>query len=520
MAGMSSARRIWFTGPALLVLLGAVLPAGCRRDSAESALQAGIEALGRGEYGAAVDHLRTAARRRSDSASAYCNLGIAYWKLGRTEQAISAFTVASDLIRTDPTPLELLAQVHADAGRWNEAREVIKRLSNGMPDSPRILTWQAVLEYRAGESEAARELLQRALELQSDYAPALYNMGLLYRDLPGGKAAAVEYFTRYLEAPDDETYARMARDYLRPAEPPEASPPPETSAGKTEPTEPAAAPIAAPSPPAPLPEPSPARALMSEAAAAVRAEAYDKALILLNQAVAADPDYPDALWNLAVLQDSYLEQDEKAAKTYRRFAARFPRDPRARQTPKRVSDVPSPASRPAPTPATRRPQDEQADRTDAQEAWEKALQAQSTGNFDDAVEYYHAALKQDPGMNNAAFNLGLIYREQGNSEAAIDAFGKAIAANSNMPKAHYMLAVIYREMNEKTKAIKHAAKAVELKPDYARAHLILGFLYRSTLQYDWAREHFRSAVIHAPDRETAERARDWLDSTKGLKSNR
>jgi tetratricopeptide (TPR) repeat protein len=274
----------------------------------------------------------------------------------------------------------------------------------------------------------------------------------------------------------------------------------------TEPESPRAAPAA--------PPPSPARALLTKASAAVRAEAFDRALILLNQAVAADPGYADALWNLAVLQDSYLKQPARAEKTYRLFAERFPDDPRARQIPSRKPE-------PAPSPADAEGKKERlTDRAAALQAWQKALVAHAAGQYDHAIEQYRVALEHDPRMNNAAFNLGLVCRKQGEFDSALGAFEQAVAADPRMPKAHYMLSVVYREMDEKKKAIEHAVRAVQLRPDYTRAHLILGFLYRDTLQYDRAREHFRNAVVHAPDKETAEKARAWLDSTKGLKTDR
>ena len=518
----------YFVWMAAFVLLGLVLLPGCRRDSGAAGLQAGLDALSRGEYEAAVTHLRAAAKRRPDSASAYCNLGIAYWKLGQMEPAISALTVASDLIGTDPTPLELLAQVYADMGQWGEARAVLKRLSDGMPDAPRILTWQATIEYRAGEDEAARALLEKTLDVNPNYSPALYNMAILHRDLPGGKAVAEEYFKRYLTVADNEAHAQQARDFLTAGEPPAEEPP----AAAVEPPAPVAVELApavepAPSGPAPpSPAPSPTKALLTQAADALKAEAIDKALVLLNRAVAADPDSADALWALAQLYDKQLNYAGKAENTYRLFTQRFPDDPRAARKRPVAGTPPAtvvavPGRRPAPAPVGGKLEEKRkTDKVAAQEAWQKALQAHAVKDYDEAVKQYRAALELDPVISNAAFNLGLVYRQQVKLDLAADAFEQALAAKPNTPKAHYMLAVIYRETNDKKKAIEQARKAVELQPDYGRAHLILGLLYRDTLQYDWAREHFRSAVVHAPDRETAKKARTWLDNTKGLKTDR
>jgi len=191
--------RVFYVWAAAVAGAATVLLQGCRRDRGETDLAAGMAALEEQAYESAVQHLERAAKKQPVSASAYCNLGIAYWKLGRIERAVSSLTVAADLIGPDPLPLELLAQVYADARRWEEARDVLDRLSNGMPDTPRILTWQALVEYRAGETSAARDFLKRALVADPTYGPALYDMAVLYKDLPGGRPTAETLFEKYLE---------------------------------------------------------------------------------------------------------------------------------------------------------------------------------------------------------------------------------------------------------------------------------------------------------------------------------
>ncbi len=203
--------RYFFQLGALIVL--AVVFYGCHSQPGERQLQQGMQALERGEYVQAKSALQQAINERPGSAAndqAYNLLGLANWHLGELQNAIEAFrearrlnpdffeplynlglimlevgeqTEAITLLETasqvnakDTRALEYLAVIHLQEGRREEARRVLFEALGRAPGSPRILTSIANIEYELGQSEQAKHRWMAALESDSRYAPALFNI--------------------------------------------------------------------------------------------------------------------------------------------------------------------------------------------------------------------------------------------------------------------------------------------------------------------------------------------------------
>jgi Flp pilus assembly protein TadD len=105
MGGPYRVRRWWFTF-ALLVLLG-----GCSRiddtprtpaqkaERAQSLIDAGNEAYGRGDYRLAARRYAAAAVVRKDDPAAYYGMAMALQKLGRDEEARAAYARSRELMK-------------------------------------------------------------------------------------------------------------------------------------------------------------------------------------------------------------------------------------------------------------------------------------------------------------------------------------------------------------------------------------------------------------------------------------
>lgn len=515
--------------PLVLALL--VPLAGC---GGGDELASGMARMERGDYGTAVRHFQRAAQR-THGATAYANLGIAYWKLGATDLAIDALAMASDLNGDDPRPLLLEAEVLLEAERWEDARHVLNRLREGMSEQAVILTYQARLEYKAGRTEQAIQLLEEALAIDPQYPPALYNMAVLARDDRGEPMTAMRFFSRYLSVATDQpridhVHGELAR-LRQPLRPAVVSPPPLSSA---EPPTAAAvdaqsrAPVIPPTAPA-TDAPAAAR-LLAQAQAAVASGAQDEALVLLGQARALDPDNADVVWTLAAVYDVHLGQPSKADTVLREFESRWPTDPRATSARRRLAMLaapsptpPSPATQaplteatmatptttvPPPPPTTTRPPPRRA----MGDIWPRAVEAHAAGRREEALALYREAATLDPTFAAAAYNIGILQKELGQREAAQASFAQATSLDPRMAKAHYMLALTARESGERDTALAAAKQVLVINPRDDKANYLLGLIYREALRYDQARDHFQRALDLAPDETAADKANEGLRS--------
>jgi tetratricopeptide (TPR) repeat protein len=460
-------------------------------------LEAGMERLQRGDYDPAITLLEQAAVRQPGDASVYLNLGLAYWKMGYPEEAIQAAREAARLAPGKTEPLELLSEIFAGQRRWGDVREALAEANRISPESPRILTRMALAEANIGEPGLAKTYLLEALGMDANYGPALYNMAWLHVKVTGDRAAARDYFERYLACdPEDTKRAAVARSFLAP---PPARPPAPAQEPAEPPTEET---VEEPEPPnlppsrQPVVESGPVKKsrsedLVKQARLSIEKEEYVAALIKLREAVEEDPANPEALRELAVLYEKHLALPDKAAEAYARYRERFPeaRAPRSG----------SAGGVPGETAASL-----------ALQVWADGLEQHKLGNWDAAANLYRQAINVDPACLNAVYNLGLVCKMQGKTEAARDAFEQALSIDPDMTKAMYMLGVVYRDLKQYSRAESVLGTLLRREPDYAKGHLLMGLVYRETGRADEARPHFERFIKLDPADSSAPKVREWL----------
>ncbi len=488
-------RSIFLSAATCVALI--VMAGSCSRGARyDEHLEDGLEALAAGQHQDAIDALDKAVRLRPDSATAYCNLGIAHAAIDQTEEAIFTLLMAKDLQKQDPRPAILLADVYSKAGRGDEARKTLATLNENVPGQPNILTHMATVEYREGNADRARLLLDDALDIKKDYAPALYNMAVIKRDHDADAIGALRFFARYLSVAGDGPYTERAREasaLLRRIPPrttartPSASPAPRRRA-----------PVASATPSSPT-------SLADRARKAIEEQDYEEALVLLKEATSTNAEDADALWELAALYRDQLEQKDRAVATFRAFAESFPSDDRAERARReagieRVNRVPV-------TPSSERDR-----RATKRRIWQEALEAHREKDWDQAAALYEQVLKLDNRLGIAAYNLGLVYKAKGDLIAARDAFAGAVEKSPAMVKAQYMQAVVEREMGETDQSIASAQQVIKEDPTHDKAHLLVGLLYRQKEQYDRAQVHFEKALELAPNAEARDQAQALVSS--------
>ena len=198
----------------VVLAAAAMLLGGCGQWASRRAMEKGLAALRQGDYATAAKQFERAARHVAvaDAPALYYNLGTADYHLGRYDEARKAFETALELAPGDRDSLVYLGQIRLKRQEWSEASRLFEEAGAGRPPDARLLVFQAEAADGTGRRDAARVLLIRALQADRTCAPALYNLGCLYRDrymLPSEAIDCFEMFVRTADAQDP--HAEKAR---------------------------------------------------------------------------------------------------------------------------------------------------------------------------------------------------------------------------------------------------------------------------------------------------------------------
>ncbi len=242
---------------------------------------------------------------------------------------------------------------------------------------------------------------------------------------------------------------------------------------------------------------------------------YDTALDALLRAVPLAPQDPSPLWALAETYE-VVGINRRAAETYQQFAERFPRDARAVRAHERLQALrPPPAPEPPPEPVVEpapRVSPEEARRLrQAREAYQRGVTYQRRQDWDSALFYYGRALAQDPTLERAHYNTGLIQLQRNRWPEARAAFQAAVELESGNAQTWYNLSYAQHQGGQRDLAIRSLNRALEINRDLAAAHLLLGILYaedRATTAR--ARRHYERFLELEPNDPNAASIRAWL----------
>jgi tetratricopeptide (TPR) repeat protein len=155
-----------------------------------------------GEAGAlAADRQGVAeARQRLD------DLGAVLFERGELNIALAVSQSAFELGADSPQVLYRIAYCKAAAGQYESAAEWYERVLAALGAGPgkddelvkKCLNNYGVTQQRLGKPGKAAELYQRALALDQAYAPAYFNLGLIYANELNRPADAVEAFRKHV----------------------------------------------------------------------------------------------------------------------------------------------------------------------------------------------------------------------------------------------------------------------------------------------------------------------------------
>jgi predicted Zn-dependent protease len=121
----------------------------------------GLICAERGDGASAIPLLEKASKLRPSSPLALANLGAAYLKQGRTQDARRALARAAALDPANPRTQSNLGQALAQAGLFRQAAEAFQAAARAAPADPDILYNWAFALFREGDFNQAAEVLGR-----------------------------------------------------------------------------------------------------------------------------------------------------------------------------------------------------------------------------------------------------------------------------------------------------------------------------------------------------------------------
>jgi tetratricopeptide (TPR) repeat protein len=118
----------------------------------------------------------------------------------------------------------------------------------------------------------------------------------------------------------------------------------------------------------------------------------------------------------------------------------------------------------------------------------------ATGNYEQAINEYKAALAINDKIWDLHYSLGVVYRINGDFDLASQEMLAAIAFNPENPDIPTDLSRTYATQGQFGKAVQYAEQAVKVTPSNPRLHGNLGFMYYKNSELDKALTHLTLAV--------------------------
>ena len=483
-----------------------VIFGGCRSKIEDDSLVTyGLSLMQDGEYESAREVLVEATERFTNNLTAHYNLGLTCWKLGDNKAAVESLTKAVSLCDSgDSKPLELLAYVLIDSGNALGAGKVLAGIDE---PTARSLTIMALAAERADSSDLSLSYLGQALELDKNYAPALYNLALLQRDVfDNAREALICYKKFKVAAPDDIRADESVQAFIskRKSAPRDQRSEARDQRSETRDQRPADQQTSSQRPA--TSDQKEVAELLEKAMLALSRDESDIALITLKSTVSKYPGSADAVWALAELYDNSLGNREKADELYKKFVVMFPNDERSSTAKKKVVAI-SAASASIPRVSARLEPSEN--------HFMAGLEYYKNQEWDKSIVSYTKGLKLRPKSSLIAYNLGLAYKAKGDLDKAVKAFTLSLHIQPDKVSALYMLGLVEMDRDNNDLALVHLNSLLRIKPDFAKAHYLLGLIYLEENRADMTVVHFERFIYLAPEDGNANQAKTWLDQKQG-----
>lgn len=127
------------------------------------------------------------------------------------------------------------------------------------------------------------------------------------------------------------------------------------------------------------------------------------------------------------------------------------------------------------------------------------LALQDSNDLTGAIAQYQNAIKVEPGFALAYHNLGTVLQASNDLPGAIVQFQKAIKLNPDYALAYHNLGIVLQSSNDVPGAITQFQKAIELDPNYALTYYNLGVSLQASNDLPGAIYQYQKAIELMPD---------------------
>ena len=124
---------------------------------------------------------------------------------------------------------------------------------------------------------------------------------------------------------------------------------------------------------------------------------------------------------------------------------------------------------------------------------------EESGQLDEAMRCYNAAIRLSPDLARAHMNRGNILLARGEAEEALNAYQRALDVEPDYAAAHYNSGNAHAHLNHHDAACSAYEKAIQLKPDFTDALVALGCTLEELGRSDEAAANYRKALEISPD---------------------
>lgn len=195
----------------LFVLAGITVSGGCATMGGKMANSSGMGYYEQGNYVAAASEFQTAAMNDPSNPDFVANLAKARMKMGDAAGSEHLYRQALTMAPSHQPSYHGLAELMMAQGRGQEAQSMLTTWSATQPyvaESHVELAW---LQREMGQTDAAAQSLQKALEVNPSHATALAHMGEYYEEI-GRPDQAVAMYQHSLSSDwnQPEVHSRIA----------------------------------------------------------------------------------------------------------------------------------------------------------------------------------------------------------------------------------------------------------------------------------------------------------------------
>jgi Tfp pilus assembly protein PilF len=144
----------------------------------------GTEKLVEKDYPGALKFLLKAWEYNPKSPQVANNLGLAYFILGDTDSALKFTQISLKLNPKDSDAKNNLASIYFSQGKMEEAKKLYQELLSDLTYARHFRTHYnlGMIELRKGKKQLALNNLKKSLELNSDFCPAHFELGMLFKN--------------------------------------------------------------------------------------------------------------------------------------------------------------------------------------------------------------------------------------------------------------------------------------------------------------------------------------------------